>query len=161
MLTNKITKLAVALTCLFLTFSVYALDTPTPEEAKKYGIQFISVADAYKLHSNQAAIFCDARIVREYITETLPEAISCVYEEAGGRANKIADFNLSIEQWDASNLTNKSLPLVVFCNAKSCWRSYKAAAAAKQQGFTEVWWLRDGVPGWKQAGHPVENNCPL
>lgn len=146
---------------LSIVATMFALDTPEPDEALKFGVKYISVEEAKKLLDGGNAVFCDSRITREYIMETIPSAIGCRYDEKGGRDNKRADFDDSIESWNDSKLTDKNKTLVIFCNAKSCWRSYKAAFVAKKRGFKDVRWLRDGVPGWKKAGFPTENNCPL
>lgn len=144
-----------------LSSNIFAGDTPTPEEALNYGVRYISITEAKNLFDSNQAVFCDARITREYITETIPNAIPCLYEEVGGKDNKHPNFNDTIETWHTDKLANKNTTLIVFCNAKNCWRSYKAAAVAKKHGFTDIRWLRDGVPGWKSAGYRLENNCPL
>ncbi|MFA6760986.1 MAG: rhodanese-like domain-containing protein [Sulfuricurvum sp.] len=146
---------------LFLPLQLLALDTPEPDVARSYGVEYISAKDAKALHDAKSATFCDARITREFITETIPDALSCMYEEKGGRENKRADFDPSIEEWHSQNIVDKNRTLVIFCNAKNCWRSYKAAFVAKEMGFRDVRWLRDGVPAWRSAGYELENNCPL
>lgn len=138
-----------------------AADTPEPQEALTYGARFISVADAKKLYDGKKAVFCDSRITREYIMETIPGSVPCLYDEKGGKDNKLANFDPSADTWHHDKLTDKSKTLVIFCNAKSCWRSYKAAVTAVKQGYRDVYWLRDGIPGWKAQGFETESNCPL
>lgn len=146
---------------LLAALPLFANDTPEPADALKYGARYISVQEAKKLYDAKSAVFCDSRITREFIMETIPGAVPCLYDEKGGMANKLPDFDPSADTWHHDKLTDKGKTLIVFCNAKSCWRSYKGAVVAKSFGFRDVYWLRDGIPGWKAAGFPTENNCPL
>lgn len=142
-------------------FPLFAADTPEPEEAVAYGARYISIEEAKRLYDAKEAIFCDSRITREYIMETIPGAIPCLYDEKGGKANKLPDFDPSADTWHHDKLPDKSQTLIIFCNAKTCWRSYKAAVTASRLGYKKVYWLRDGIPGWRNAGFKTESNCPL
>ena len=46
--------------------------------------------------------------------------------------------------------------IVIYCNGHSCPRSSKASAMAVEWGFSNVYYFRDGLPAWKNAGYPVE-----
>jgi rhodanese-related sulfurtransferase len=135
--------------------------TPEPDEALQYGARYITVQEAKKLHEAGSATFCDSRKTREFIIETVEGAVACLYDEKGGMDNKLPDFDPSADTWFNEKVPDKTRPLVIFCNAKGCWRSYKAAVTAVKQGYEEVYWMRDGIPAWKDAGYETESNCPL
>lgn len=139
----------------------FAQDTPEPDQAKNFGANYISIEEAKKLLDQGNVQFCDSRMTREFIMETIPTAVGCAYDEKGGKENKRADFDDSIESWNDSQIVDKNKTLIIFCNAKSCWKSYKAAVVATKRGYKDVRWLRDGIPAWKKAGFATENNCPL
>jgi len=48
----------------------------------------------------------------------------------------------------------KDRPLIVYCDTGG--RASKAAAALRQQGYTQVVTLSGGLGAWQQAGLPVE-----
>lgn len=50
----------------------------------------------------------------------------------------------------------KDKPVVFYCNGIKCLRSGEAAVKAVGWGFTGIKYYREGLPGWKAAGHPVE-----
>jgi PQQ-dependent catabolism-associated CXXCW motif protein len=43
-------------------------------------------------------------------------------------------------------------PLVIYCH-RNCWLSWNAAKRAISYGYRKVYWYRDGIEGWKAAGH--------
>ncbi len=46
-------------------------------------------------------------------------------------------------------------PLVVYCYGTTCIRSRECLSWAGRGGFTRLLWLREGMPGWREAGLPV------
>ena len=46
--------------------------------------------------------------------------------------------------------------VVFYCSGVRCPRSSKACVKALAWGYKKVYYFRDGFPGWKQAGLPVE-----
>lgn len=42
-------------------------------------------------------------------------------------------------------------PLVFYCRA-DCWLGWNAAKRAADWGYGRLYWLRDGIEGWQQAG---------
>lgn len=49
----------------------------------------------------------------------------------------------------------KDEPVVFYCNGTDCGRSSSSAALAVEWGWQEVYYFRQGFPGWQDAGHPV------
>ncbi|MFY9823633.1 MAG: rhodanese-like domain-containing protein [Thermoanaerobaculia bacterium] len=46
-------------------------------------------------------------------------------------------------------------PVVLYCYGRPCIRSRDAAAKLARAGFTNLLWLREGLPAWRAAGLPV------
>ena len=55
---------------------------------------------------------------------------------------------------------DKSKPLVFFCVA-DCWMSWNAAQRVRDYGYTQVYWYKLGVDGWKEAGLPLVTVNPV
>lgn len=97
----------------------------------------------------------DARLATEFETEHIAKARSVPYAE---KSAKTADFNPLADSFDLSKLpANKSADIVFYCNAGACWKSYKAATVAIKAGYKKVYWLRGGLPEWKEKGYPTES----
>ncbi|MBP2293009.1 PQQ-dependent catabolism-associated CXXCW motif protein [Azospirillum rugosum] len=50
--------------------------------------------------------------------------------------------------------------LMFYCLA-DCWMSWNAAKRALAMGYRRVYWFRDGMDGWAEAGLPTEEAKPL
>lgn len=59
--------------------------------------------------------------------------------------------------FDATELPeDKSTELVFYCGSTSCNAAPKAAARAKELGYTAVKVMPEGIRGWVKAGKPVD-----
>jgi rhodanese-related sulfurtransferase len=66
-------------------------------------------------------------------------------------------FDPSQDQFDLGKLpADKAAPLVMFCNAGECWKSYKASVVAVKAGYSKVHWFRGGMPEWNSKGLPTQ-----
>jgi len=54
-----------------------------------------------------------------------------------------------------SQVATKDQEVVIYCMGPRCLRSSKACAKAVAWGFEKVYYLREGLPGWKAAGYPI------
>lgn len=45
-------------------------------------------------------------------------------------------------------------PLVFYCRS-DCWLSWNAARRARTLGYHQLYWYRDGIDAWEQAGLPL------
>ena len=125
--------------------------TPSMEQAKSFGIIPVTVSEAKKLYDSGVKV-CDARKKFEYAQEHIKGAISTYYNEKGGKKNKKINWDKSKDKFNVSALPQKC---IYYCNGPKCWKSYKAAIVAHENGKV-AYWLRDGLPGWKKAGFPTE-----
>jgi len=49
--------------------------------------------------------------------------------------------------------------LVFYCKS-DCWLSWNASKRAAALGYTQLYWYRDGIDAWQQAGLPVQTATP-
>ncbi|WP_436785247.1 PQQ-dependent catabolism-associated CXXCW motif protein [Stutzerimonas frequens] len=54
---------------------------------------------------------------------------------------------------------NMQRPLVFYCRS-DCWLGWNATKRAHGLGYTRLYWYRDGVDGWEQAGLPLRPATP-
>lgn len=50
-------------------------------------------------------------------------------------------------------------PLVFYCRS-DCWLSWNAIRRAHALGYARLYWYRDGIDAWEQAGLPLQNAQP-
>lgn len=132
-----------------LSATVLAADTP----ATLKGASLVSAAEVKTLLGKGVPVI-DTRVAAEYAEKTILGAKSVPYKE---KSAKDVNFDASQDSFDLSKLpTDKAAPVVFFCNAGSCWKSYKASVAAMKAGYTKVQWFRGGMPEWVTAGLPTQ-----
>lgn len=96
----------------------------------------------------------DTRAAAEYAESHIKGARSVPYRE---KSAKSVDFDATQDSFDLTKLpADKSKPVVFYCNAGDCWKSYKASKIALASGYKQVLWFRGGIPEWKAKGMPVE-----
>ncbi len=128
---------------------VMAADTP-PTLA---GVKVIAADEAKKLLDSGVPLY-DTRVAAEYAEKTIKGAKSLPYREKSAKA---VGFDASQDQFDLSKLpADKAAPIVFFCNAGECWKSYKASVVAQKGGYTQIHWFRGGMPEWTAKGLPTQ-----
>lgn len=55
---------------------------------------------------------------------------------------------------------DKDRALVFYCRS-DCWLSWNASMRAHRLGYTDIYWYRDGVDAWEQAGLPLQPARPV
>jgi rhodanese-related sulfurtransferase len=151
-------KKIILLLCVIFAGSAFAAKptTPEPAEAATMGAKYITISDAKKLFDG-GAVFLDTRKPMEVSQNRIKGAIRAYYDEKGGNKNKAADWDASADVFQTENIpADKSKALITYCNGEKCWKSYKAAVALTKKGYTNVHWMREGIPAWTKAGNPVE-----
>lgn len=126
-----------------------AAETP----ASLAGVKLVT-ADEVKKMLDAGVPVIDTRVAAEFAEKTIKGAKSVPYKEKSAKA---PDFDPAQDQFDLAKLpADKASPVVVFCNAGECWKSYKAAVVASKAGWSKVHWFRGGMPEWSAKGLPTQ-----
>lgn len=48
----------------------------------------------------------------------------------------------------------KDYPVVFYCRS-DCWLGWNAIKRAKEFGYSNIYWLRNGIDEWEQSGYPL------
>jgi len=128
---------------------VASLGLFTPGELR--GVQRVSAKQAYEL-SQKGAKLVDVRTEREYNAKHARGAILIPY---GEKSLKAIDFDSKLDSFGGLSKLDKTQPVIFFCNGAECWKSYKASSVARDAGFTNVYWLRGGMPEWNAQQLPT------
>ena len=121
----------------------------TPTDLK--GVTRVTAKQAFEL-SQKGARLVDVRTEREYNTKHARGSILVPY---GEKSLKALDFDPKSDSFGGLSKLDKAQPVVFFCNGAECWKSYKASKVAADSGFTQVYWLRGGMPEWTTENLPT------
>jgi len=127
---------------------VASLGIFTPAELA--GVQRVEARTAYDL-AEKGAKLVDVRTEKEYAAHHARGAVNLPYVE---KSHKEIDFDAKQDKFDGLASLNKSDALIFYCNGAECWKSFKASKAARDAGYTHVYWLRGGFPEWAAQGLP-------
>ncbi|HNU09994.1 MAG TPA: rhodanese-like domain-containing protein [Rubrivivax sp.] len=128
-----------------------ALAADTPSSVP--GVKVVS-AEEVKQMLDAGVPVIDTRVAAEYVEKTIKGARSVPYKE---KSAKEPGFDAAQDQFDLAKLpSDKSAPLVFFCNGGECWKSYKASVVAHKAGYTKINWFRGGFPEWTSKGLPTQ-----
>jgi rhodanese-related sulfurtransferase len=140
---------AAALLGLAAALPAAAAETP----ASLAGVKNVSADEVKKLLDAGVPVI-DTRVATEYAEKTIKGAKSVPYKE---KSAKEPGFDASQDQFDLAKLpADKNAPVVLFCNAGECWKSYKASVVAQKAGYTKIHWFRGGMPEWTAKGLPTQ-----
>lgn len=131
------------------TLTVMAAETP----ATLAGAKTVLAAEVKKMQDGGTPVI-DTRVAAEYAEKAIKGAKSVPYKE---KSAKEVGFDASKDDFDMSKLPqDKAAPIVFYCNAGECWKSYKASTVAIKAGYSKVFWFRGGLPEWVAAGLPTQ-----
>lgn len=149
---NRVSRLATTFFALMFTagMACAAAETPTTAPA---GVKLVDAKGVQGLQA-KGALIVDTRKASEYGEGTIKGAISVPYDPE--KSAKDANFDSAQDKFDLSKLKDKNAQIVVFCNAGSCWKSYKSAVVLSKNGYKNVHWYREGFPDWKARNLPME-----
>ncbi|MDH4095312.1 MAG: rhodanese-like domain-containing protein [Betaproteobacteria bacterium] len=148
-MTKQVSHLLGAVVLASAAVTASAVDTP-PSLA---GVTVIGAAQANRMINDGVAVY-DVRVAAEYAEAHIKGAKSLPYKE---RSAKAVDFDKSKDSFDLRMLpADKNAPVIFYCNAGECWKSYKASSVAVSAGYQRVHWLRGGLPEWRAAKLPIE-----
>ena len=128
---------------------VHASETP----ASLAGAKVVGAAEVKKMLDGGTPVI-DTRVAAEFAEKAIKGAKSVPYKE---KSAKEVGFDPSKDDFDMAKLPqDKGAPIVFYCNAGECWKSYKASTVAIKAGYTKVFWFRGGMPEWVAAGLPTQ-----
>lgn len=140
---------ATAALALGMALSAHASTTPDKLE----GVKLVTAEQARDLQAKGAPLI-DTRVAAEYAEKTAKGAVSVPYKE---KSAKDTSFDRKLDSFDLAKLpADKGAPVVFFCNAGECWKSYKASVVARDAGYKQVHWFRGGMPEWATKGLPTQ-----
>lgn len=117
------------------------------------GVNVVKAEEVLKMMQSGVPVI-DTRVANEYADEHIKGARNVPYKE---KSAKNAAFDASQDSFDLKKLpADKAAPLVFYCNAGECWKSYKASVVASRAGYTRISWFRGGIPEWKARKLPTE-----
>ncbi|MGA9394492.1 MAG: rhodanese-like domain-containing protein [Azonexus sp.] len=117
------------------------------------GAKIISATEAKDLIAGGMKVY-DVRLQEEFDHGHVPGAILVPYNE--GSAKEVG-FDPGDDKFDLNKLpADKNTAFMMYCDGTICWKSYKSATLAIQNGWKNVIWFRGGFPEWKAAGFPVD-----
>ena len=123
----------------------------TPESLA--GVTLVT-AEKAKAMVASGALIVDTRVANEYVEQHIKGAVNIPYKEKSAKA---VNFDASQDSFDLSKLpADKNTPVIFYCNAGECWKSYKSSVLAVKAGYKKIHWLRGGIPEWKAKGFAVE-----
>lgn len=100
--------------------------------------------DTARLLLARGYVFIDVRKPEDYHSAHIPGA---------------QHLSVNSRDFTASNLqaiVSKQEALVFYCNGAHCLGSSKASQKAVEWGWRYIFYYRDGIQGWKEAGFAVE-----
>jgi rhodanese-related sulfurtransferase/ABC-type phosphate/phosphonate transport system substrate-binding protein len=128
---------------------VASLGIFTPVELT--GVRRVNAREAQDL-ADKGAKLVDVRTEKEYLARHPRGAINLPYVE---KSLKEIDYDAKKDQFAGLATLGKNDPVVFFCNGAECWKSFKASKAARDAGYTQVYWLRGGMPEWSAQNLPT------
>lgn len=148
----SIRRLAAPILGLVLGFTAFAgYAQHTPENLA--GVTVVKAEDVQKMMQSGVPVI-DTRVANEFAEEHVKGAKSVPYKEKSAKATS---FDSSQDSFDLAKLpADKNAPIVFYCNAGECWKSYKASVVASRAGYSKISWFRGGMPEWKSKKLPVE-----
>ncbi|HBH61737.1 MAG TPA: hypothetical protein DDX85_08380 [Nitrospiraceae bacterium] len=128
-----------------------AAKVPTPAEPPE-GVKIISIDEAHQLLYQKDVYVFDMRKELHYEKGHIPGAVSLTYKWT----QKELHFN-DRGELDMSRLpADKNAVIIFHGHGPEEWKSYYTSRAAKEAGYNNVMWLRDGYSTWANKGYAVE-----
>ena len=127
---------------LILAFTLVTLQfVISPAQAVDNG-QIISPKTTKELF-DRGVLFVDVRNGGDFKSGHIPGAIHVNVRDSTFEAKFV-------------EVAKKDQEVVIYCRGSSCSRSRLAISKAKSLGFEKLYYFREGYPGWKSAGYPIE-----
>ena len=119
------------------------------------GGTIISATEAKRLLDKKKAFLTDCRSAFNYGKGHIPGAKQISYQHTYKKS--ASGTKPTLKNIDISKLPDTKDTIIIFYSHGSTgWKSYKAASAAIDAGYSHVLWLRGGLKEWTEAGYSVE-----
>jgi rhodanese-related sulfurtransferase len=92
---------------------------------------------------DKGVVFIDVRTKKGFDSGRIPDA-------------ELLDLKEGFNKEALEALVKPDQEVVIYCQGVKCKRAAEAINQALSWGYTKVYYYREGFPGWKQAGYPVE-----
>lgn len=130
----------------------------------------LALAAALLLHPGRDALFIDVlpadggvrdaatgrwRLGSEHLT--IPGAVW--HPEAGRGTPDAALWRALVSDVRRARRRDPHVPVILFCRA-DCWMGWNAARRLAKAGYRNVWWLAEGIDGWR-AERPLVPAVPV
>ncbi|SFQ99491.1 rhodanese-like domain-containing protein [Desulfoscipio geothermicus] len=121
-------------------------DLKAKAEQLSTDIRFIDLISAKKLFDERQAIFLDARSPEEHAAGTITGSI-------GISLMSVVKGEVVLEE----AIPDHNAVIVTYCSGGECDVGVEMAKELVERGYTNVYVLGEGYPGWLDAGYPVSN----
>ena len=111
---------------------------PAPEVEDGYLIVTVDQVQAWR-DAGEPVVVIDARDQVQYSREHIPDAVNVPY----------------VDIRSGANLPSRDTRVVLYCSDKDCPISRYAYDALRALGYTDLYDMREGIQGWKEAGYPT------
>jgi rhodanese-related sulfurtransferase len=119
-------------------FPVSVVRAQSPTEVE--GATTVDVATAKDLF-DRGVPFVDVRSSNNFDSGHVPGAVH---------------LSTAFDESELTQVASKDQEVLIYCDGPFCRRSSAACKRAVSWGWKEVYYFRDGYPGWKAAGYPSE-----
>lgn len=137
-------SLITTITLGLMIFTAHAADefivSASPETVA--GAKTVSNTEAKALF-DKGVLFVDVRSAKGFKKGRIPDALFLDLKKGFSKESLSAEAGLSD-------------PIAIYCQGPKCKRASVGVKKALSWGFKEVYYYRDGFPGWKKEGYPVE-----
>ncbi len=120
------------------------ISAKSKENIVVHELEIENVLAAKQIYDNGSAVFVDARAEEFFDKGHIKGAVSLPVGLYGAYIGKFkAAYPLSVY-------------IVTYCSGRECDDSHQLAQNLFTEGYTNISVFIDGLPGWQEAGYPVE-----
>lgn len=132
---------------IFLTSPAYAEEAKTPLELD--GARVVTIDEAKALFDSGKILFIDVRNPLNYGRGHIPSAAGIPAGDKDASREDEAGFRKKLP-------ADRNARILFYSHGETGWKSYRAASIAVSAGYKNVLWMREGLKGWTDKGHPVK-----
>ncbi|HEV2302426.1 MAG TPA: rhodanese-like domain-containing protein [Stellaceae bacterium] len=133
------------------TIRTSVLEAPTPTTI--LGAKTVTTPELWSMVlSGRPPVLVD--VIGGNQSMTLPGAPWMPWAGRGSSLEDDVQARLAAEL-DRLSCGDKSAPIVLFCQSKTCWLSHNASVRAVAMKYRNIYWYRGGRCAWQEAGLPM------